>query len=117
MSVRRSLHVLGVLVLLAGTALADDPVYREKNEYPVLDEIKAVVFLAAVSVRLHLIHDDAMYSIVGVGGVALMAAALEAETMGAAKRVLPLPRTTMMMMMTKTTAFLFPPWKASCVKM
>ena len=45
-----------------------------------LDEIKAVVFLAAVSVRLHLIHDDPMYSIVGVGGVALMAAGLSLTT-------------------------------------
>ena len=29
------------LLLLPGFALADEPVYREKNKYPVLDEIKA----------------------------------------------------------------------------
>ena len=33
--------VLLLPVLLAGTAAADGPVYREPNKYPILDEIKA----------------------------------------------------------------------------
>ncbi|MBD3222750.1 peptidase C1 [bacterium] len=36
----RALSVL-VLVVLAATATAQDPVYREKNQYPVLEEIEA----------------------------------------------------------------------------
>ena len=30
-----------VALLLAGPVLAQDPVYREQNEYPILDEIEA----------------------------------------------------------------------------
>ncbi|MCP4572231.1 MAG: peptidase C1 [bacterium] len=37
----RILAVLTVILLFAGSALADEPVYRAKNKYPVLDEIKA----------------------------------------------------------------------------
>ena len=32
--------LLAVLMLTAFAALADEPVYRERNKYPVLDEIK-----------------------------------------------------------------------------
>lgn len=45
-----------------------------------LDEIKAIGFLAAVSLRLHLIHDDPLYTIAGVVGVAIMAAGLSLTT-------------------------------------
>jgi bleomycin hydrolase len=39
MTVRTLLAIAAVLAF-AGSALADDPVYREKNKYPVLEEIK-----------------------------------------------------------------------------
>ena len=39
---RSSLLILALLALFCcSAALADDPVYREKNQYPILDEIKA----------------------------------------------------------------------------
>ncbi len=44
------------------------------------DEIKAVVFFGAVAVRLCLIHDDALFAMVGVGGVALVSAGLSLTT-------------------------------------
>jgi len=37
----RLIAALVAVLLTAGTVLADEPVYRAKNEYPVLDEIKA----------------------------------------------------------------------------
>ena len=40
MFLRNLLLPLLLLLFLTGTALADDPVYRENNKYPVLDEIK-----------------------------------------------------------------------------
>ncbi len=45
-----------------------------------LDEFKAIFLMAAVSARLYFVHDDPIYPVVGVFGVALVAVGLSLTT-------------------------------------
>ena len=45
-----------------------------------MDELKAKILYGAVAIRLYRVHDDPLYLIVGVGGVALISMALSLTT-------------------------------------